>query len=306
MNVIESAFKINFIEVFSNDDLVGYVVSSFEPNFKIPNAVSKKVKDLKVGEFLTVDYFEHLKKEDLSIINTKNTCVGIGEYPIAEFNEDLARCKTEEGEYVDLNKEFYFRNKYDGKEFIYETTEQVVGLYQLNVIPDSFFIHTPSKFIKSYVGKKIGNNDIKGIVEVLGGDIIIDEFNRIRGKMTSQGEVISLPSHSGIRFVQVNGSYVNGMEWFINKYNRNTTTSLEKAIALESEIRETLRGLFKSMVTPLEKVKNISSVISDLGIISNSLERVSKKDAPSVVLKTRERINSIILEIAKYQGEADD
>lgn len=301
-------FYIDLVEVFDNSEVVGYIVSKSVVNggyFGSYLFGDERFKNLNQGMFITKDYLELLRSCDPSVYSTTQKLVAMGDIPYDEYLKDRQRCYDEDGEFVSFDEEIYFRKKYDNAAAKYEHLTTKIGDIKVNVIPESFYLKSPSKFISCILGKKPGqsNANLVGICTLNGTGVVLDELNNC----VADGELkeckLTNEHPDTIRFIRINHNYVNGASYVKETYEKIFTLKMEDAVEKEKEIRAAVRGLIRSVVSPVaEDVtinKMIGNIMSEMNIRTDNLK---KGDAYREIFKMKSKIESIIAECLREKG----
>lgn len=269
---------------------VGYDSRTNLYTFKTPGSFSAKnvcvngqpiidpLRGQKVGELMTINE----RPETITYETSERKLIG---YDNTETNETISSKKYQETfakiretrDYDDDNDEFTYDTLEDEvfatrffrtHKAIYETINTVHSM-------DIEFISYPVSEYSNIV--PLYSIDAKNVFETKckftpNNIQTFKDICRARGIDDSR---IDIPSHSGLRYVKIDGKYVSGMEEFEKTANREIIATYEECVAKMNSIKANLTELInfhfaKQSQNVLDKT-TVGHLLTELKILQNSV-----------------------------------
>lgn len=269
---------------------VGYDSRTSLYTFKTPGSFSAKnvcvngqpiidpLRGQKVGELMTINErpetitYETSERKLIGYDNTETiTTISVKEYQetvdkiseTREYDDD-----TEEFTYNTLEDEVFATRFFRTHKAIYETINTVHSM-------DIEFISYPVSEYSNIV--PLYSIDAKNVFETKckftpNNIQTFKDICRARGIDDSR---IDIPSHSGLRYVKIDGKYVSGMEEFEKTANREIIATYEECVAKMNSIKANLTELInfhfaKQSQNVLDKT-TVGHLLTELKILQNSV-----------------------------------
>jgi hypothetical protein len=229
------------------------------------------------GERIVVDTYadREMTSSKLPVIKKENKSTHLTHYEsttgevlsVQDYNNKVSTLclDVDEQEFSTLELE------YEYKKFIREYTrkyESTTTLEDVELEVQRVMLDTGSKYITS-------------MFSVDSNQPLLCKFNRLglqadtlRLWCSENNIPVDIPTHSGLKYVKINGNYVFTAERSGIAYDERfpvQTLTLEGALALEKAVREDIISVLKSTITPVSSLSDVmlSSVQEKLqGIIS--------------------------------------
>jgi hypothetical protein len=260
---------------------IGYGTQGFSINGKL---VSDPLLGFKNGELLVVaekptsiTYVKSTRKQ-IGWDNLEDgTTITMDEYDrvyikidgTREWNEDL-----EQHDYATLEDEIFAARFFRNHKAVYETIEEVLNLeIELVEYPVSEY----SNIVPLY------SLDAQNIFETKckWTPNNTELFYQICQKHGIGRERIELPTHSGLRFIKIDGKYVGGMEEFERNSRVSVVDTYEGCIARMNGVANNLESLISMHIaqqsTKIVNKSTVGHLLTELTILKNSINVLDVK-----------------------------
>lgn len=260
---------------------IGYGTQKFSINGKL---VSDPLLGFKNGELLVVAE----KPEVISCVRSTRNLIGWDNLEegttitAAEYNavvEKIVETREwdEEGDveiYSTIEDEIFATRFFRNHKAVYETHEEVLNIeiefveYPVSEYPNIVPLYSlDAQHVFETKCRWTPNNT--------------ELFYQICQKYGIGKERIELPTHSGLRFIKVDGKYVGGMEEFEKNTRVSVIDTYEGCISRMNAVADTLEGLIsihiaRQSIKAVDK-STIGHLLTELTILKNSVHELDVK-----------------------------